>query len=118
MKTFRFLDFEVYIKAKEFYRNILKVSDNLKDFSLKDQIRRAALSVILNIAEGSAKKSDKEFYRFLQIALGSVSEVFACLDVMRDNNLISIEMFEKLAIDCENIAKQLGGFSKSLIVKC
>jgi four helix bundle protein len=118
MKTFRFLDFEVYIKAKEFYRSILSTSESLKVYSLKDQIRRAALLIILNIAEGSAKKSDKEFYRFLQVALGSVSEVYACLDIMRDSNFINIEAFKKLTGDCENIAKQLGGFSKKLIVKC
>ncbi len=117
-KTFRFLDFKVYIDAKKFYKSIVLVSNQLKDFSLKDQIRRASLSIVLNIAEGSAKESDREFYRFLQIALGSVNEVCACLDVMKDNTLISKEVFEKLTIDCENIAKQLGGFCKMLTVKC
>jgi len=41
----------------------------IDDYGLKDQIRRAALSIILNLAEGSAKISDKEFSRFLQLSL-------------------------------------------------
>ncbi len=46
-----------------------------KDFGLKEQIRRALVSIMSNIAEGFAKKTDKEFIRFLHIALGSTSEV-------------------------------------------
>ncbi len=114
MNTFRFVNFPVYNQAKYFYKDILKVTNNIKDFSLRDQIKRAALSIILNIAEGSAKKSDKEFARFLQISLGSVNEVFACLDVMFDNNLISKDDHNRLTDNCEEIAKQLGGFSKKL----
>ena len=118
METFRFVNFPVYKKAKIFYRNILSVSALLKDFALKDQIRRAALSIVLNIAEGSAKKSDKEFAKFLQVSLGSVNEVFACLDIMLENKLISKGNFDKLKSQCEDIAKQLGGFFKKLRVNC
>ena len=116
MKTFRFLDFSVYLKAKIVYRRILKVTDQLRDFSLKDQARRAALSIVLNIAEGSAKKSDREFARFLQISLGSVNELYACLDIMKDSKLISECNFKIMEADCEETAKQLGGFCKKLRV--
>ena len=47
-------------------KNILKIVSDLSDYSLKDQAKRAALSIILNIAEGSAMKSDKEFARYLE----------------------------------------------------
>lgn len=70
MDTFRFLNFRVYKQATELYSKIFVISQKVNDFSLKDQTRRAALSIILNIAEGSAKKSDREFARFLQISLG------------------------------------------------
>jgi len=114
METFRFLQFPVYQKSKIFYSQILLATELLRDYSLKDQIRRASLSVVLNIAEGSAKKSDKEFSRYLQISLGSINEVFACLDIMYTSDLINNDQFEKFKIDCLEIAKQLGGFSKRL----
>ncbi|MCX6741217.1 MAG: four helix bundle protein [Candidatus Parcubacteria bacterium] len=118
METFRFADFPVYKKSKVFYKNILIITQKMRDFELKDQIRRAALSVILNIAEGSAKKSDKDFAKFLQISLGSINEVFACLDIMNESKLISQTNFEKLKLQCADIAKQLGGFAKKLRVNC
>jgi len=118
MKTFRFLDFSVYIRARALYKEVLRVTELMRDFALKDQARRAALSIILNIAEGSAKKSDREFSRFLQIALGSVNELYACLDAMKENKLVSESNFRRLEIECEEIAKQLGGFSKKLRVNC
>lgn len=115
MKTFRFLDFKVYKESKVFYQNILKSSETLKIYSLKDQIRRASLSIVLNIAEGSARKSDKEFGRFLQLSLGSVNEVVACLDLMKENELISAEDYEGLLNESADIARQLGGFYKKLV---
>ena len=114
MKTFRFVDFPVYANAKALYREISKSTEDLKDFALKSQIRRAALSIILNIAEGSAKSSDKEFARFLEISIGSANEVFACLDVMQDNGSISHDDFSRVSRMCEEITKQLGGFIKKL----
>jgi four helix bundle protein len=114
MNTFRFIDFPVYVKAKELYSDILKITDNLKDYSLKDQSRRAALSIVLNVAEGAAKESDKEFARYLQNSLGSANELFACLDIMKDNNFIGNEKFEELKLASEHVAKQLGGFFKKL----
>ncbi len=66
MKTFRFFDFKAYKDAKTFHQEILILSKDIKSYSFKDQIERAALSVVLNIAEGSARKSDKEFARFFR----------------------------------------------------
>lgn len=118
MSTFRFLDFPVYKKSKVLYKKVLFITHRLNNYSLKDQIRRASLSIILNIAEGSARKSDREFSRFLQLSLGSVNEVVACLDVMENNNLIIQVDYEKLKLECEEIAKQLGGLFKKLTVNC
>ena len=114
MNTFRFFDFPVYGKTKAFFKEILILSEGIKIFSLRDQIRRAALSIILNIAEGSAKKSDKDFARFLQISIGSVNEVVACLDILRDIKLIEESNYQNLLYISEEIAKQLGGFIKKL----
>ena len=117
MKTFRFLDFKVYQDAKKFYKEILKVTKNFPKeflFDLTSQLRRSVLSVILNIAEGSAKKSDKDFNRFVENALGSVNEVVACLEVACENGLIAEATFAELFKEAEEIAKQLGGLSKKL----
>lgn len=114
MKSFRFIDFPVYEEAKCYYKKILILSLRVKDFSFKDQIKRAALSIILNIAEGSAKKSDKEFAKFLEISIASANEVAACIDVMYDMKRISVSEFNDLMDDLESIVKQLGGFIKNL----
>ncbi|OGY44859.1 MAG: hypothetical protein A2729_05570 [Candidatus Buchananbacteria bacterium RIFCSPHIGHO2_01_FULL_39_14] len=81
---------------------------------MKEQLRRATLSIVLNIVEGSARQSDKEFFRFIQLSLGSASEVVACLDVMHSADLINRKNFDEMMLECEEIAKQLGGFSKKL----
>jgi four helix bundle protein len=70
------------------------------------------LSIVLNIAEGSAKKSDKDFNRFIENSLGSVNETVAGLDVAFTNRFISQEDFSRLVQNAEYIAKQLGGFFK------
>jgi four helix bundle protein len=114
MRTFRYLDFPLYKKAKALYREISRVSEPSKDFALKSQIRRASLSVILNIAEGSTKSSDKGFARFLEISVGSVNEVYACLDILQECGSIAKEDFDRLGRTCEETAKQLGGFIKKL----
>ena len=118
MDTFRFLQFKVYNDAKNYFKKILIVSERVISFSFKDQIRRASLSIILNIAEGSAKKSDIEFARFLEISIGSLNEVVACLDIMLELKKISEEEYKKLLNESEELAKQLGGFIKKLKVKC
>jgi four helix bundle protein len=115
MRTYRFFDFPVYKDAVKFYISLLSILDQLSDSVVKDQARRAGLSIILNIAEGSAVRSDKEFARYLEKSLGSASEIAACLDVMRKINLINSEIFQMMINRCELISKQLGGFKKSLL---
>ena len=116
MQTFRFLDFTVYQDSKKLYKIVVNVT---KDFprihsDLVRQLIRAVLSVSLNIAEGSAKKSDKDFNRYIENALGSVNESIAALDIAFDNQLLVLDSFEKLKGLAEKIAKQLGGLSKKL----
>ncbi len=83
-------------------------------WELGDQWRRAALSITLNIAEGSAKYSDKDFHRYIENALGSVSECLACVDVAVNQTVISQQRHDEFIVILEGIAKQLGGLSKKL----
>lgn len=108
MKTFRFVNFQVYQDAKQFYKIILEVIScfpKIFDFDLKSQLRRAVLSIILNIAEGSAKESDKDFNRYIENALGSVNEVVACLEISLEIGLINKQKFDGLIPMAESIAK-------------
>ena len=62
-------------------------------FELGSQIVRAGISVILNIAEGSGKATDKELNRYFNIALGSLNETLAAVDILKDNSFITNEEF-------------------------
>ncbi len=116
MQTFRFLDFKVYQDSKKLYKIVVSVTKEFPRIhdDLVRQLIRAILSVSLNIAEGSAKKSDKDFNRYIENALGSVNESVAALDIAYDNKLINFNSFNELEELAEKIAKQLGGLSKKL----
>jgi len=113
MKTFRFLEFKVYQDAKKFNIELFNLAKKFP-LELKSQIIRSSLSIVLNIAEGSAKKSDRDFNRYIQNSLGSVHETVAGLEIALELKLVSREKFAGLLKKAEKITKQLGGFSKRL----
>ena len=116
MKTFRFIDFPVYHEGRSLYKEIVTITKRFprEYWELADQIRRSALSVCLNIAEGSAKQSDKDFNRYVENSLGSINETAAGLDICLYCSLIAQFDCDMLIQKCEKIARQLGGFSKKL----
>jgi four helix bundle protein len=79
-------------------------------FGLTSQIRRACTSVPVNIAEGSARRSDKELQQFLYIALGSASELDTLLLLSRELDFITPDEFDTVNIDLDSIFKLLLGF--------
>ena len=81
---------------------------------LKTQLRRAVLSVLLNISEGFGRRSHKEFKLFLFIAHGSVAEVQSCLYVALDLEYFSQEVFTDLYEKSNEISKIISGLIKSL----
>jgi len=81
-----------------------------RDFGLKDQIRRAAVSIASNIAEGFERSSKREFIYFLYTAKGSAGELRTQLHILREIGYISSAEFDALFTDVMSIAKQLGGF--------
>jgi four helix bundle protein len=84
------------------------------DFALRDQIRRAAISVLSNVAEGFERRGDGEFRHFLSIAKGSASEVKAQLYVAVDQGYIDAQTFENVYGIADKVCHLLGGFIKYL----
>lgn len=108
---------KIYQKAIDFAVEIYKITRTFpKDelFGLTSQIRRSVLSISLNIAEGSGNKSNKEFKRFLEIALRSDYEVMACLEIILKLGYCKKEENEKLLRNADEIAAMIVGFSKSI----
>jgi len=113
---FSFENLEVYKRALEFANLIFKITEHWSrdySFNLTDQLRRAALSVALNITEGSAR-SKAEFKRFLDIARGSCYECVPLIEIATRQNLISEAEREELYAELNEIAMMLNGLKRSL----
>lgn len=117
MRKFRFLEWQVYKDAQRLFSQTLAITKKLPRefrFELGSQIIRAALSIVLNIAEGSGKSSDKELNRFIEIALGSAYETVAGMDALRINGFITTVEFNRVKELVSAICDQLGGLKKVL----
>jgi len=115
MHNFRKL--KIYQKAVGFSVQIYqftKLFPKEEQFGLTNQIRRAVISISLNIAEGSGNKSNKEFKRFLEIALRSNYEVMSCLEIALRLGYCREEDYENLITESDEIAAMIVGFSKQL----
>ncbi|OGB87304.1 hypothetical protein A3J44_01195 [candidate division WOR-1 bacterium RIFCSPHIGHO2_02_FULL_45_12] len=115
--SFRFLNFPIYKDIKKYVRAIYSISSKFpkeEQFGMVNQIRRAAVSISLNLAEGSDRSSDKEFKRFIQMSIGSLNETVAILDLAQESGFITKENYDIMVLQAESIVKQLSGFRKSL----
>ena len=111
MKITKFEDLKIWQIALKITKEIYDITSKKefsKDFSLKDQIRRAIISVSSNIVEGFEKNSNNEFIRFLKIAKGSIGEVRNQLYIALAVNYINQEEFEKLNNELIELANQVG----------
>lgn len=112
-----FRELNVWKKSMELVKEVYSVLDsfpNQEKFALADQIRRAAVSIPSNIAEGSARNSDKEFLQFLYIARGSRAELESQLEIAKMLGYISQSRFEELLKISEEIGKMLNKFISSI----
>src|SRR5882757_4694877 len=106
----------IYSFSKEFVLECYKLTKYLpadEKFGMISQIRRAALSVHLNIAEGSSRKSEAERKRFYEIARGSLIEVDAALDIAADLNYCTPESLQSLGFTLVKCFKYLSGLINS-----
>ena len=95
----RFEDLIAWQKARELTRKIYEITRQdafARDFGLRDQIRRAAVSIMSNIAEGFARGSRGEFHQFFVISRGSCAEVQSQLYIALDAGYLTPNEFEKI----------------------
>jgi four helix bundle protein len=107
----------VWQKTRVFVKNIYLLTQNFpseEKFGLTQQIRRASVSIISNIAEGSGRNTDLDFAHFLDIANGSAFEVETQLYVAVDLEYISLQEFKKLLSQLQEIEKMIYNLRKSL----
>jgi len=113
----KFEDIDAWQKARDLTREVYAASNTglfAKDYGLRDQIRRAAVSIMSNIAEGFERGGDKEFGQFIAQAKGSSAEVRAQLYVALDQGYIDKPTFERLAELSIHINRMLAGLMKYL----
>jgi len=109
-----FEELHVYQRARELTNFIYagtRQSDFTRDLGLTDQIRRASVSIMSNIAEGFERGTSTEFIQFLFIAKGSCGEVRAQLQIAQDQNYISRQEYEKL----HDLARRISGMLSNFI---
>src|SRR5437660_7159259 len=109
----RFEDIEAWKKGRELRKAIYahsKCGEFARDFSLKDQIRRAAQSVTSNIAEGFERGGNREFIQFLSDAIGSCGEVRDQLYTALDENYVTQAEFDQLYAMATEASRLIAGF--------
>lgn len=113
----RFEDIESWKCAREAARLVYALSsdgDFAKDFALRDQIRRAVISIMSNIAEGFEREGNKEFANFLSIAKGSCAEARAQLYIALDGRYKTETQFEETYTQLDTTGRLIGGFMRYL----
>jgi len=110
----KFEDIIAWQKAQEFAVDIYSAFNECKDFSFRDQICRAVVSISNNIAEGFDRSSNADFSRFLYIAIGSCSEVKSMLYLATKLRYISNKDSEELLVKVNDISKIIRCLIKSM----
>ena len=112
-----FEEIEAWQKARELVREVYAISGQgkfEKDFVLRDQMRRAGVSILSNIAEGFERGGRREFLQFLSIAKGSAAELKAQLYVAQDQHYIEQQTFDKLYAMADTVGRMIGGLMRYL----
>ena len=119
-KKYSFEDLIVWQKSMVFCERIYRVTEGFpkeEQFGLTSQLGRASYSIPLNIAEGNASKSVKEFSHFLSIARGSQYECITILKLCLRLDLLGEENYSKLFSECDEVGRLLNALIKSLKTK-
>ncbi len=114
MKIEKFEDIISWQKSEKLTVEIYNIFKEIKDFGFKNQIQRASVSIMNNIAEGFERKGNKEFKYFLFVSKGSCSEVRSMLHLSLQFNYINNKKYEELNNLSIEISKLLSGLIKTL----
>jgi four helix bundle protein len=117
MKIIRFEDLDVWKEATSLAVDIYGISMDgklSKDFGLLDQIRKSAVSIASNIAEGKERETVPEFIRFLYIAKGSAGELRTQIYIAQQIGYLEREKYDELKARAEKISGMLGNLIKTL----
>jgi four helix bundle protein len=115
---FNFEKLEIWQEAIQFADSIYAVTRKFPDeerFGLTNQMRRAAVSISSNLAEGSSRSSRPDFARFVELATGSLFEVVSQAAISKRQGFLSETGFNSLYSACEKQSKMLSGLRKSLL---
>ncbi|MEA4847608.1 MAG: four helix bundle protein [Clostridiaceae bacterium] len=119
MSKSNFKELNIWQDAKNIAVDIYKITDNCNiknDFSLRDQMRRAAVSIVSNIAEGNDRETDKEFVRFLYMAKGSCAELISQLNIAYDIGYIKEEVMNDMEKKLIKTSNMIGALIRTLYV--
>ena len=114
---FSFENLDAYKAARILVKDVYLLQNKFpkeERYALGDQVRRAAISITANLAEGSGRQSIKEKIHFIEIAFGSMTEVFCELQIACDLNYITQEQLDTLRPQFTQVAKMLSGLRNSL----
>ena len=118
MEFFGYRNLVAYEKAREVVRRVYHVTKSFpKDemFALSSQMRRAAVSITSNIAEGMTRYSIKDKVHFLEIAYGSLMEVMSQMEVAEDQKYITTAEFQNFEVLVADVARLISGLQKSFM---
>ena len=116
-KSRSYRDLEVWKLSIDFVKKVYQVTHNFPDsekFGLINQIRRAAVSIPSNIAEGQGRNSTKEFKQFLAISLGSLAELETQLIIAKEIEYLTQNGLDALLSPLDRIRKMIKGLSKGI----
>jgi len=112
-----FEDLQVWQRGCRLTAEIFKAFSNCKNFSFKDQIQRAALSIPSNIAEGSERGSGRDFAHFLNIAKGSCGELRTQFYIARKLAFLAKPSFDDLVKESKELSAMLEGLRRSMLTR-
>jgi four helix bundle protein len=104
---------QVWQEAKALAVAVYHATDTLRDLALRDQIRRAAVSIASNIAEGDERSRDKDSVRFFYIAKGSIAELRPQVEIAIEVELLPRDQGEAVLSSATSLARRLGALIKT-----